>query len=246
MAVFPVIATAVSAVFAYLVLKQYVRRRGPAQLFWGIALVMFALGSAAMTQAAFTGWTELNSRIFYLFGASLVVGYLALGTVYLLSPRAVAQAVLVFLLALTVYLVYLVFSAPVNQALLATEGWEALERPLVLRLLVGIITNGLGSLVLIGGGLYSAWVWWRRREHRERMVGNILIALGVFIVASGNTVSGLFRIGEDTLLAISIATGVLVMFIGFIEAGRIPRRTDAGTPAQPSSAADAEATSGTT
>src|SRR3990170_268521 len=131
MFVVPLIATAVSLIFAYMVFRQYVERRKPYQLAWSVALLMFALASAAMTVGALSGWTPFLAKTFYLFGASLVVGYLALGTIYLLAPRWVGHATLVVLLGLTAYFLALIIPAPVDEARLTTESWKAMERPLI-------------------------------------------------------------------------------------------------------------------
>jgi len=221
--VFSVLATIVSATFAYQVIRQYFARRKAYQLVWGTALAMFAVGAAAMVVAAFAGWSEPVVRVFYLFGAGLLVGYLALGSAYLLFPSWAARLTLVVLLILTAGIVALTLTAPIDSAALATKGWEAMQRPLALRLMVGIGTNGLGSIIIIGGALYSAAVTLIKKTGHNRAYGNILIGAGALVVASGNTLSGLFRIGGDPALALSIGLGVLVMFFGFNIIGRPER-----------------------
>ena len=88
-----VLSAVVSAVFAGVLALRYARRRRPHQLVWTIGLAMFTLAAAAGVLARSGGATEAEYRLFYLFGAILNVAWLALGTTYLLAPRAARVAV---------------------------------------------------------------------------------------------------------------------------------------------------------
>lgn len=86
------IATLVSAVFAAQLLRRYLtrqRRRAatPATLYWGIALSLFAVASAALLEGVLLGWDAGWFRLFYLFGAVLNVPWLALGNVAINARR---------------------------------------------------------------------------------------------------------------------------------------------------------------
>lgn len=83
MFVFPLIATLVSLIFSGLVFRQYIQRERPFQLAWAVALLMFGVASLAETIGLASGWTETIVKLWYLFGAVLVVGYLALGSLYI-------------------------------------------------------------------------------------------------------------------------------------------------------------------
>jgi hypothetical protein len=82
MFIFPLIATAVSFIFSALLFKQYLERKRPYQLAWALALIMFGVAALAETLATVGSWNELLVKTYYVFGATLVVGYLALGTLY--------------------------------------------------------------------------------------------------------------------------------------------------------------------
>ena len=75
-------ATLVGAVFAASLLRRYSRggRTQPAQLVWGIALIMFSGASLALFTGVVGGWSETEFRLFYLFGGVLNVPWLALGS----------------------------------------------------------------------------------------------------------------------------------------------------------------------
>src|SRR3972149_4983380 len=103
MLIFPLIASGVSFVFSLFVLHQCAPRRKPSQLVWSIALLMFSLAALAETLATPFGfnapshWSEFLVKIYYIFGATLVVGYLALGTLYLQEERSGAYLLVISL-----------------------------------------------------------------------------------------------------------------------------------------------------
>src|SRR3970282_2544724 len=47
--------------------------------------------------------------------------------------------------------------------------------------------NIYGLIALVGGALYSAWLLWRKEIAPYRVIGNILIAAGAFVIASAST-----------------------------------------------------------
>ncbi|MFQ5574720.1 MAG: hypothetical protein ACE5E0_03740, partial [Terriglobia bacterium] len=281
MLIVPLVASLVSFVFSLLLLRQYTSRHRPYQLVWSVALLMFSLAALAETLATpFSPadpahWNEIYVKIYYIFGGTLVVGYLALGTLYLSDERSgayllgfsalltfalwlpvhgpqmltgeeaasgiiisgVYTAVIAVVLALrratpkiylgaliiiTVAAAALVIPAAVDPSLLVTtKGWEALERTRTIRSMAFSL-NVLGTFVLVFGALQSAWVVWRRKMMPERAIANALIAVGVIIVAGGGTVGGLFGLGGQAAISAPMAVGILVMFLGFLRAGKQP------------------------
>src|SRR5207244_12250490 len=89
-------------------------------------------------------------------------------------------------------------------------------------ILMAAVLNIVGSVILIGGALWSAYGAWRKGGAQSRLVANILIAAGAFIVAGASTLTRLFHVYE--LFYVGQAIGVLVMFGGFLAAQRAPRR----------------------
>lgn len=206
-----ILATAVSAAFAVAVGLQYRRKRQPHQLAWSIGLAMFALASAAGVAARSGTPSEDAYRLFYLFGAILNVAWLALGTLYVTVRRPIADAALVFVSLFSGVSALVVFSSPVDlsAALDTGRGFHDAPAP---RILAGI-GSGLGSLILFGGALRSAWVFLRRRRNGRRAIANIVIAVGVLIVAAGGTAT---FTGASGLVDITNLVGVSVMFVGFL------------------------------
>lgn len=206
----PFLTAAVSAAFAIVVALRYARSRRGALLAWAIGLAMFAVASLAGALAQTGGATEMEYRVFYLLGGILNVSWLALGTALLVWPRY-GRAAAAIVALLTLVSVYAVLAAPVNlQVALDTgKGYPDGSLPRVL----AAIGSGAGSLVLIGGALWSAWIFLRRRQNGRRALSNIVIAVGVFIVALGGTVT---FTGATGVLEYTNLVGVGVMFAGFL------------------------------
>src|SRR5439155_11488318 len=88
-------ATLLALAFGFCAFERWLDRRKPHEAAWTAALFVFAAASTALWAGAAFGWNGLWFRLFYLFGAIVNVPYLALGTVYLLADRNVAQRVAV-------------------------------------------------------------------------------------------------------------------------------------------------------
>jgi hypothetical protein len=221
--VFPAVAAIVSLACALVVAGDGWRRPKPDKAAWAIAFALFAAANGAEVAGASAGWTPLLARLYYLSGATLVVGFLALGQLYLLAPRRTAAvgpglALLVVALAAS-----LVIGAPVDEARLGADGWDALERgPALKALTIGL--NAGGTAVVVGGALLSAWRFRRLGIQRHRMIGCVLIAVGTLVVASGGTLA---RLGRSEALYVAMAVGVAVIFGGYLEA----RRPSSAVPA---------------
>lgn len=216
MVAFPAAAAAISLACALVVAWDGLRRPKPDKAAWAVAFALFAVAAGAEVVGEVAGWTPLLVRGYYLAGAVLVVGFLALGEFYLLAPRRTAILGPGAALLVTALAVAVVQAAPIDEARLASDGWEALERgPALKGLAIGL--NAGGTVVLVGGALLSAGRFWRRGVHRHRMFGCVLIALGTLVVASGGTLT---RLGRAEYLYVAMAAGVAIIFAGYLEARR--------------------------
>jgi hypothetical protein len=216
----PFFSSVISFVFAALVLVRYAARRGPHLLLWGIGMVFYGIGGFCEAFYGAFGWNTLIFRLWYLFGAILVAAWLGQGTVYFLVKRRWANLLMVILVAASLYAAYRVFSAQLDPSLMTTSVHTGSE-------LSGhaIVTGGVrsltpffnlyGTLTLVGGALYSAWIFWRKRVLLHRTIGNILIAVGAILPAFGGTFS---RFGISNALYISELLGAVLLFVGFVRA----------------------------
>ena len=205
---FPLAAALISALFAGIVARQYGPRRHPALLAWAVALFIFAIASGCDFLGSISGWTAFTSKLYYLCGATVVVGYLGLGTLYLLAPRRLARAWLVAMLLITALAAVLLARSGMDRGALASgagPGWKAIQKPALLTVLA-IAVSSIGTIILVGGAVYSA-------VFRRLPLANILIAAGTLIVAGGSSLSNL---GRYELQSIGQAAGIIVMFAGFL------------------------------
>lgn len=206
----PLATTFVSGAFALAVALRYMRKRRPSHLAWAIGLLLFAVAAFNGFLARSGGATETEYRLFYLFGAIANVAWLALGTVFIVTPRY-GRVALAAVAALTLIATYAVFATPVDLAVAVDTGRGFPDGSLP-RVLAAIGSGG-GSIVLIGGALWSAWVFLRRRDQGRRALANVMIAVGVFIAAAGGTVA---FTGASGVLELTNLLGVSVMFVGFL------------------------------
>jgi len=210
MIAFPAIAAIVALICSAIVGWDALKRPWPERVTWSLAFLVFALAAGAEVLGSVTGWTPTLARVYYLAGAVLVVGLLALGEIYLLfGARAPSFlpgiALLIVALAITT-----VWSAPVDSASLATQGWDAIERgPFLIGLAASI--NAGGTLVLAGGALYSAWRLRDAGDARQRAAGCLFIALGAIVVATGGTLT---RFGLREYLYLAMSVGIVLIFAG--------------------------------
>lgn len=216
--ILPLSATVIAGAFAIVLLNRYfATRRRPHELMWGIAFLLFALGAGCQVVADVGGgWTPLLARIYYLTGAILNVGFLGVGTLYLLFRRPVANIGFALMVILTLLSTYVLFSVPVDATKLAGDaGWSAAASSPTRWL--AAITNTLGTLLVAGGAIWSGVVFWRKRIMKGRMIGVFLLALGTIIVALGGTVTGATGLTNHDYLYIAMSVGAVIMFAGYLQ-----------------------------
>jgi hypothetical protein len=216
----PFLSSIISLVFAFLLLWRYLVRRGPHLLLWGTGMIFYGVGGFCEAYYGALGWNPLIFRLWYLFGAILVAAWLGQGTVYLLVRRRWANVLMVLLALASVYAAVRVFSAELDPSLMTTSvhtGSELSGHAIVTRGVRSLTPffNLYGTVTLVGGALYSAWIFWRKRVLLHRTIGNILIAVGAILPAFGGTFS---RFGIGGALYLSELLGAVLMFIGFLRA----------------------------
>ena len=211
-AVFPGGAAIVALACAVVVGWDALKRPRPERVVWFVAFLVFFMAAGAEVVGAALGWSPTLARVYYLAGAVLVVGLLALGEAYLLWPDRMPAATTGVALLVVAIAATAVWSAPVDMARLPQEGWHALERgPALVLLAVGI--NAGGTLVLAGGALYSAATFRAKDGWNRRAAGCVLIALGAVLVALGGSLT---RLGRPEYLYVAMSAGIVVIFAGVL------------------------------
>ena len=230
----PVLSTIVTFIFAASVLNRYNRRKGNHLLLWGIGLIFFGLGTLSEVVLSIT-FSELMLKIWYISGAMMTAAWLGQGTVWLLIRRPKVAAISTYILAaVSLLAIILVASAPLTEAAalyntarpISDQYKEILTRnsPIII---LTILLNIYGTITLVGGAIYSAYLFWRKRVLLNRVIGNILIAAGAMFPAIAGSFIGA---GMIDWLYISELLGVILMYFGFLQATRQPQvqtRSDA-------------------
>ncbi len=87
--------------------------------------------------------------------------------------------------------------------------------------------NIYGLVTLVGGALWSSFLFWRKRVMPNRVLGNVLIAAGALSIGFA---SSLTRFGIGSFLYVGELIAATLMFVGFVLAGR-PAPVDQPAPA---------------
>ncbi len=226
--IIPFISSIVSFVFAVIIFKRYADRRGTHLLIWGMGMVFYGIGGFCEAYFGAFGWNPLIFRMWYLFGAILVAAWLGQGTVYLLAKRKWANALAALLILGSVYATFRVFTAELDPTLMTSSvhtGSELSGHAIVtsgIRTLTPIF-NLYGTVTLVGGAVYSAYIFWRKRILLNRTLGNLLIAVGALAPAFGGAFS---RFGIPGALYYGEFFGAILLFAGFIRATTPMKNTE--------------------
>lgn len=230
----PFLSAIVSFIFAFFIFKRYADKQSPHLFLWGLGMIFYGIGGFCEAYFGAFGWNSIVFRLWYLFGAILVAAWLGQGTVYLLAKRNVANGLMALLVVGSLYAAFRVFTAQLDPTLLTTSvhtGSELSGHAIVtpgIRTLTPIF-NLYGVVTLVGGAVYSAWIFYRKRVLLHRVIGNILIAVGALAPAFGGAFS---RFGIPGALYIGELLGAVLMFIGFIRATTPMKETSPEPAAQ--------------
>jgi hypothetical protein len=149
------------------------------------------------------------------------IGLLGLASATLLTivlslrPRWFAHAVFGLLVFWSAIAAVRIFSAPIDLSQLPSssddvvtgQGFDAETRALTPAF------NIAGALVLLLGAVISALYFWRTRDLPDRVLSNVLIALGAFVPSIA---SGLSRFGITSVFFLGELVGLLCILAGFV------------------------------
>jgi hypothetical protein len=234
-----ILSTIVTFVFVVAVFGRYRRRGGLHLLLWGVGLVLYGLGTLTEAVMLFT-FHPLALKVWYLSGAMLTAAWLGQGTVHLLvRRRGVASTLSVLLAVVSLVAIGLILAAPVTSAAagysldqpVSAQYKDILVRSSAITILT-IILNIYGTLGLVGGAIYSAFLFWRKQVLANRVVGNILIAGGALMPAMAGS---FIKAGMVDWLYLSEFVGVVLMYAGFVQATVHRPATEAKAVTQASS-----------
>jgi hypothetical protein len=215
----PLLSTIISFIFAASVLSRWRYKHPNHLLLWGIGLIFYGLGtlSEVILSINFSLWVL---KLWYLTGAMLTAAWLGQGTVYLLVRRKkIAHGLMILLVATSLLALFMIVSAPLapsaplyNSAAPASEQYKDILVRNSPTIILTILLNIYGTITLVGGALYSAYLFWRKSILVQRMWGNIFIAAGALLPATGGSY---LMAGLADWLYLSELLGVILMYIGF-------------------------------
>jgi hypothetical protein len=214
----PYLSTVITFAFIVAVYNRYRQRGGTHLLLWAIGLFFYGLGTLSEVILSLT-FSVLVLKIWYLTGAMLTAAWLGMGTVHLLIRKGSTAQIITWVLtavsALALILVLLAptLSAAYNTTLPVSVQYKDILTRGGITILLTILLNIYGTLTLVGGAIYSAYLFWRKKVLANRMFGNILIAAGALSPAMGGS---LLKAGLTDMLYISEFVGAILMFTGFM------------------------------
>jgi hypothetical protein len=213
MSYIPLVTCLIGFIFALTVIDQYFACRKPHQLLWALGLFMYSFSALTEFWWNVVGHTVIMYRLWYLIGAIYVAAFLGQGTLYLLLRRRWAHAIMIVLGLASLYAAVRLFSVAIDiSGLDKLTGVGVL--PTDVRAIITPLFNTFGTLALVGGAVYSAFIFWRKRLFPNRVAANILIALGALLPAVGGV--RLSILGNIDLFYFFELAGVIIMFIGFL------------------------------
>jgi hypothetical protein len=231
----PILNVIVTALFAGVVLSQYLRRHRLYQLYWSIALTMAFVATLAYTCMLLVQPTSsvgmLLFRFYYILGGALMPAWLGLGSVALVSKPRVTYICLTFLYIMSALATFLIFFASIDVHALSriagTPGTGILvPGPWLVTI---IVLNTLGVLAVVGVALYSGWQLLRRQSSvagfsvRNLVMANGLILLGDLTNGAAGSLARF--LGVQSLFWAIMTIGWILFFIGVLYTSRRPRVT---------------------
>jgi hypothetical protein len=227
----PFLSTLVTFAFATAVFVRFLKRRGPHLLLWTIGLLFFSIGTLSEVILAFT-FSGLVLKLWYLSGAMLTAAWLGQGTIYLLVRKrgitwtltGILTAASLLAVALVMFALLTPAAASYNVTMAISSQYKDVLTRGSLTILLTILLNIYGTLALVGGAIYSAFIFWRKHVLLNRMIGNVLIAIGALAPAMAGS---FVKAGLVDALYLSELIGVVLMYIGFIQATTVPVRESA-------------------
>ena len=222
--ILPFLSSFVMFAFTVFVLQRFFVRKKLNFLFWGLGLAMFGIGSVSEALLA-VSWNPWVFFGWYLCGAILTAAWIGHGTVYLLVRKRRAHILSVILISASLAAALLLLRAmpKLNSSLFNTtapisDQYQDIMPPISEGGIVRLTTpffNVYGLITLVGGALWSTYLFWRKRVLPNRVIGNVLIAVGALTIASASTLT---RLGFGSVLYLGELLAAILMFSGFLVA----------------------------
>jgi len=208
----PIITTIFSIYFFREIFAHYRRTRTTYLMWWTIGVATFGFGTLTESINVLFGWSELNTKFWYIVGALLGGFPLAQGSVYLLMNRKFAHATTILIVSAILVGAVCVMLSPIA----LPSGFEGKLTGKVFAWqwvrLFSIPINIYAMIFLVGGAIYSAVRYYAKADHQARFKGNIYIAIGGLLPGIGGTYT---RMGHVNVLYVTELVGLALIYVGY-------------------------------
>ncbi len=208
----PIITTIFSAFFFREIFAHYRRTKTTYLLWWTLGVVAFGLGTLTESINVLFGWSQINTKAWYIVGALLGGFPLAQGSVYLLMNRKFANITTILFVTLIIGAGVCVMLSPIvipddfaGKLTGKVFEWKWVR-------LFSIPINIYALIFLVGGAIYSAIRYYAKADHQARFKGNIFIAFGGLLPGIGGTFT---RMGHVNVLYVTELVGLTLIYIGY-------------------------------
>jgi hypothetical protein len=209
---YPIVTTIFAFIIAREIFVHYRERKLTYLLCWTLGVCSFGLAALAASINVLAGWSPANLKFWYIAGA-LVGGFpLAQGTLYFLASRKVANISTIVCMVIIAVAAVAVALTPISippdfdhelTGKVFTWKWVRGFSPIV---------NTYSFLVLLGGGIYSAYRYYSRLDRDELHLSNANIALGGILPGIGGI---LIRMGYANALFVLDFLALAVIYSGY-------------------------------
>jgi hypothetical protein len=209
----PILTTLFSIYFFIEIYKHWRNKKEALYLLWWcIGIVSYGMGTLVESIVGIFGWSLVVFKMWYIFGALLGGAILAQGTIYLLIKRRTADTLTIILISVIVIATILVILSPVDYSKVEVHRLTGKVLKWQYVRLITPFINLYGFVFLVGGAIYSAIKYFISKKDRNRMWGNIFIAIGATLPGIGGSFT---KFGYTEVLYVTEFIGLILIYIGY-------------------------------
>ena len=197
-----IIITLLSAALAALLTETYIKKRAVSHLFWSAGIWLFAISALLEVVFAFGLYSQLLIKT-YLLMVSLLVEFLAMGSIMLVKNRIIKYAYSVFAAASAVIVAYFLITTNIGNIISEYVVYGVIP-PMVI--VSSSVATFPAAIVIIAVAALSYL-----KTRNKKMLS---IILGVIIVSIAGT---LYIVQFPAALYFAEFIGILLLWIGFYD-----------------------------
>jgi len=220
----PAVTALIGFVYVGLLLQQWYHRRKPHQLAWAFGFFLYGAAAAMEWYSEYTQhWDPTLYRI-YIVCAATMVGFLGLGTLYLITKRRIwGDIYLGFNLIMMAIFFWGAFTVELDYAALQpgiVVGGAGLGSSGSFPRMMSLVFNIPGTLLLLGGSAWSVIKFWPKKQYRYRAWANVLIFVGTLCIAAAGSMA---RAGMTQGLYFGEMIASAILLAGFLMASTLEK-----------------------